>query len=65
METSDHFLQDPWLLRVNSVPKMNGTDFENRKFVYDTYSIHFSVGRVFRSKKALVFLARPGLGRGY
>ncbi len=44
--TLDNFLQDPYLLWENYVPKMNRTGFANRKFVYNFYSIHFSVGRV-------------------
>ncbi len=40
------FLRDPHLLWVNSLPKMNRIDFANRKFVYNFYSIDFSVGRV-------------------
>jgi hypothetical protein len=46
METLDHFLQDQYLLWVDSVPGMNKTNFANQKFVYNFHSIHFSVGRV-------------------
>jgi hypothetical protein len=33
-------LQDPQLVWVNSVPKMNRTNLADQKFVYNFYSIH-------------------------
>jgi hypothetical protein len=46
METLDFFLQALWLLCMNRVQKMNGTEFVDLKFSYNFYSLHYSVGRV-------------------
>jgi hypothetical protein len=46
METLDLFLQVPYLLWMNHVPKMNITKFVDLKVFYNFNSLHFSVGRV-------------------
>jgi hypothetical protein len=40
------FLQVPWLLWINHVPKMKRTEFLDLKFFYNFYLLYFSVGRI-------------------
>jgi hypothetical protein len=42
------FLARSILFWVNSVPKMDRTNFANQKFVYKFLSIHFTAGRVLK-----------------